>query len=890
MGLASAPRPRASVQQEGRLSEAPKRFAVLRVAATNDVVRPRLVARFATAALERVVVVAASAGYGKSTALRQYLAASSEPFVRFDVRAEHGTLLGFARGFADGFSDIYPQLSQNLIDAYNGARAADTAGRELARWAADELRAFDGIVAIDDLHLAQNDPQTIAFLTTLIESRARARWILCTRSTANLPIGTWAVGGAMTLPIDERDLCFTVEEAHEAATLLDTITDAEAVGDLVELTRGWPAALAFALRSSAHAGDARRLAAATRDVMYRYLSEQVYDSIAQDERKLLQHIAYLPEIDFEVLSAAGFANARKTLDELRRRVTFIGVENPERYKCHDLFVEFLRHRVETDGTDAARVIQLNVANALEQQDRIADAVRAYAAARSERDVLRLLVAHGLNLNDTGYSDVIRLAIAALSPETQASSAIVIALRGLHESQMGRFDKAEDLLRRALTKAPEPSRVVSIAIRLAVVLLNLGRDTRMLLADIQSNADTEDLRAEVLSLLAIAHANAGDADRAMRCIKRARELLDGVIGAASEAKVWQRLSVSTMSLEMRFDDVVLYAKNAAALAVEHNFGALAATAYGALGNAVLFYNEDLDAMREYAECIERVAPADRFARRTAGILNAYFAILRGDEDLARASLAVLETFKTSDPLRTNLIRPVRTFVLMWENKIELARDALTEGLRPEVFAFTWDFALYAATNALLCAATGDYRASQSCIVSALDAAKARKTRITHFVRQLRRARVFCGIAEALNGRIAIGERLLRAVDADDDATIALRRTGLELCLVRRGGEANVAQALEDVQAAGFGGYTKMLKVVFEASGVFANKTVNSPLTKAEIAVLKALSLGQSPKEIAAETGRSVHTIRTLSQHAAEKLGTSGRQQTIAAARRAGLISD
>jgi ATP/maltotriose-dependent transcriptional regulator MalT len=690
----------------------------------------------------------------------------------------------------------------------------------------------------------------------------------------------------MTLPIDERDLCFTVEEAHEAATLLDAIPDAEAVGDLVELTRGWPAALAFALRSSAHAGDARRLAAATRDVMYRYLSEQVYDSIALDERELLQHIAYLPDIDFEVLSAAGFPNARKTLDGLRRRVTFIGVEHPERYKCHDLFIEFLRYRVETDGI-GARAIQLNVANALERQDRVADAVRAYAAARSESDVLRLLVDHGLDLNDTGYSDVIVMAIAALSPETQASSAIVIALRGLQELTMGRFDKAEDLLRRALTKANEPSRIVAIATRLGAVLLNVGRDARELLCDAMAIVKGTQVEAELAALLAVAYANAGEHAEAARNVEAARLLEANVTDAATRARLWQRLGVAAMALEMPYDCVVAYAKQAISYALESNLNTTVAYTYGLLGNAALSYKEDFKTAREMASRAEQSAPSDRLVRRTAGVAYGGLAILTGDDDLLHKSLALLEAYTTSDPLRSNLVLPIRAMGLAWAGNINEACRMFAEVVRCDGFYWHCDLVFYTALTAVFYGLLDAPREARLCIDKALLDATRSVRSLAYPVHQVQRSRVLCGIAEALVGRIAFGERLIRSVEAEDVATAALRDAALRCCSSFRGRRAELDAALQTLRSANFGGMAGVLQMVFQRTARFS---MDNTLTKAETTVLQALARGQSPKEIAAETGRSVHTIRTLAQHAAEKLGTSGRQQTISAARRAGLIGD
>ena len=42
------------------------------------------------------------------------------------------------------------------------------------------------------------------------------------------------------------------------------------------MTEGWPTALSFALRTSTRSIDLRNIAASTREMVYRYLAEQVY--------------------------------------------------------------------------------------------------------------------------------------------------------------------------------------------------------------------------------------------------------------------------------------------------------------------------------------------------------------------------------------------------------------------------------------------------------------------------------------------------------------------------------------------------------------------------------------------------------------------------------------
>jgi DNA-binding CsgD family transcriptional regulator len=56
------------------------------------------------------------------------------------------------------------------------------------------------------------------------------------------------------------------------------------------------------------------------------------------------------------------------------------------------------------------------------------------------------------------------------------------------------------------------------------------------------------------------------------------------------------------------------------------------------------------------------------------------------------------------------------------------------------------------------------------------------------------------------------------------------------------------------------------------------------------MLLALEAGYSPKEIAAQTRRSMHTVRTLIQRAVQRLECNGRQEALAEARRLGFLSE
>ncbi|MGB6713023.1 MAG: AAA family ATPase, partial [Candidatus Cybelea sp.] len=174
--------------------------------------RQRLVARLHAGAAYPITLLIAPAGYGKSIVLRQYLKSLREPNACFALRAEHAELLGFLRGFSEALQGIAPHAITTLAGAYERNSASPKRGADLARWMDAHLESFTGLIAVDDLHIADGEPEVTTFLSSLIEqTKERVRWILASRSKAGLPVTTWQAYHDADTPIDERDLRFTLD-------------------------------------------------------------------------------------------------------------------------------------------------------------------------------------------------------------------------------------------------------------------------------------------------------------------------------------------------------------------------------------------------------------------------------------------------------------------------------------------------------------------------------------------------------------------------------------------------------------------------------------------------------------------------------------------------------
>ena len=292
------------------------------------------------------------------------------------------------------------------------------------------------------------------------------------------------------------------------------------LNELLALTEGWPAAMSFALRTSTRSSDLRNVSAITREMIYRFLAEQVYSSLDGDERALLEVAIALPAIDVAVLERAGFDRALPIVERLRARTAFIYEESPGVYQCHELFREFLRHQSALGGRRSQQLVHEKAAGALEASNDIEHAIASYVLAGTQSDVVRLLEQHGFDMLERARGDVVARAIEALADPTRRENATVLGLQGALQAIAGKFARAESLLRRSLAKAGTNRDLVAIvSLRLASIIGNQGGDVRLRWTRWPTmHANALD-RAEALSLIAARRRDAGDAHIAKRFIKQ-----------------------------------------------------------------------------------------------------------------------------------------------------------------------------------------------------------------------------------------------------------------------------------------------------------------------------------------------------------------------------------
>jgi LuxR family transcriptional regulator, maltose regulon positive regulatory protein len=377
----------------------------------NLVPRPRLTARLQAGLAGKLTLIAAPAGFGKTTLLTQGLgvgswgleSASPNPqlptpnsrsvawvtldsedndpirFWSYVIAALDTLQVGMGSGALGQLQSPQPPPIETILTALLNTLSAWT---------------MDVVLILDDYHLIDAPPihQALAFLLDHLPPRLHL--VLAARADPPLPLSRLRARGELT-ELRAADLRFTPEEA--AAFLIEVMRlplSAAAVAALETRTEGWIAGLQFAALAMRDRTDLDGFIAAftgSNRFIVDYLAEEVLNhlphhlqtfllqtaildrmcgplcdavlGIENAELKIEKSVAQTSHSQFSILNSQlthGQAYSQVLLDELERANLFIVPldETRQWYRYHHLFVDVLRSRL-SKGAAAENVATLH---------------------------------------------------------------------------------------------------------------------------------------------------------------------------------------------------------------------------------------------------------------------------------------------------------------------------------------------------------------------------------------------------------------------------------------------------------------------------------------------------------------------------------------------------
>jgi LuxR family maltose regulon positive regulatory protein len=339
-----------------------------------------------------VVLVSAPAGYGKTTALTQWVDVESRKTAWLQLDDGDNDPLIFLTCLVAALSSVAPV--NPTVAQWLELPAPPVRENVLPALAAAEAGAEPFLLVIDDGQSLTNEVCWALLGQVLTWLPATAQIAIGTRSQPQLPLARLRAAG-LVLEIGPTDLAMDVEETGRLLRLAGIAVDDDTVEALQVATEGWAAgvylaALAHNTRNPQEwlagiQGPQRNIAG--------YLTAEVLDRQPPVVRDFLIQTSILEQLCAPLCAAVTRAKgAAELLNRLTRDGLFVASldDTGEWYRYHHLFASLLRH--ELDDRLGSRVGALHRRAALwqERHGRIDEALRHWLAA-GEVDRAALLV-------------------------------------------------------------------------------------------------------------------------------------------------------------------------------------------------------------------------------------------------------------------------------------------------------------------------------------------------------------------------------------------------------------------------------------------------------------------------------------------------------------------
>jgi LuxR family maltose regulon positive regulatory protein len=324
--------------------------AVASPALDHIIERPRLIAQLAEGGGARVSVLAAPAGYGKTTLARQWSQRQTGPVAWYRTTRASGDVALLAVQLDDLLASLAPELPrepEKVATIASVNPSPQPLGRAILR--TFETLPRDILLIVDEWEAAATDEaeELLSMLVEgldirfLITTRARPDWF-----TPRLEV----YGEGLEIGVDE----LTMTDA-EAALVLNSVGAVAGRARLMRTAEGWPAVLGLAALSGDVDFTSSRLLSHT---LYDFLASELLASAAEETQVALMLLAVASITEVEVARLVLGANADDVLEDAVAR-GLVSITDQKSLSLHPLLRELLIGRFGEVGAEMreARLLQ-----------------------------------------------------------------------------------------------------------------------------------------------------------------------------------------------------------------------------------------------------------------------------------------------------------------------------------------------------------------------------------------------------------------------------------------------------------------------------------------------------------------------------------------------------
>ncbi|HXF60438.1 MAG TPA: tetratricopeptide repeat protein [Caldilineaceae bacterium] len=431
--------------------------------------RPRLLETLRSLLVHQLILVIAPAGYGKTSALLDFVSRIEMPTCWYALSAADRNFHRFAAHFIAAIAQQFPGFGQDADAALQSLETGQISLDQFVTILVNELYAQVDqrfVLVIDDYHLVDDCEPIGSFVSLFLQEVGdHCHLILASRTLLALPdlallVARGAVGG-----VDFQELAFRAEELQALArqNYNQVISDPEAE-EMVVSTEGWITGILLSANArQLHMANRMRLMRSSGIDLYSYLAQQVLNQQPPALRDFLLRTSYLEEFDAE-LCAAVFEPAwrppgeswQSLLDALLHQNLFVMPvgEQGESVRYHHLFQDFLQRRLQSERPGDVPLILRRLVEVCLQKGQWEQAYLYAERLGDPAAIVHLIETAGLQLIHAGRVLLLQEWLDKLPPRTLRTRPTLLSLQGycwilLGQVEQGlkRLTDAEVLLRK-----------------------------------------------------------------------------------------------------------------------------------------------------------------------------------------------------------------------------------------------------------------------------------------------------------------------------------------------------------------------------------------------------------------------------------------------------------
>src|SRR5437016_3810100 len=347
----------------------------------NVVSRPRLLERLNAGLHRKLTLIAAPAGFGKTTLVSAWVEGIERPTAWLSLDEGENDPTRFLAYLVTALQTIAATLGEGVLGVLQSPQPPPP--EAILTALLNEITTIRDpfVLVLDDYHVIDAQQVDMAFTYLVEHLPPQMHLVIATREDPQLPLARLRVGGQLT-ELLAAYLRVTASEASEFLTqVMGLSLSAADIAALEDHTEGWIAGLQLAALSMQGHQDVPgfiRAFAGDHRYIVDYLVEEVLQRQPEPVRSFLLQTAILDRLNGPLCDAVtGQEEGNARLEALERGNFFVVPLDDQRhwYRYHHLFAEVLSAHLMAEQPDQVSTLHRRASEWYEQHGSVADAIR-----------------------------------------------------------------------------------------------------------------------------------------------------------------------------------------------------------------------------------------------------------------------------------------------------------------------------------------------------------------------------------------------------------------------------------------------------------------------------------------------------------------------------------